>query len=88
MRYVLIFLTLLTTSAQAQVSIYGHDRTYLGNLSANKYDPNSVSNPYGTYGSKYSPKSINNPYSKWGSKYSPYSVTNPYAISSPKLFGQ
>ena len=35
------------------------DGTYLGNLSGNKYAPNSVSNPYGQYGSKYSPKSMN-----------------------------
>ena len=34
-----------------------------GKLNANKYDPESVSNPYGKYGSKYSPNSINNPYS-------------------------
>lgn len=37
---------------------------FLGNLSNNKYDPNSVSNPYGQYGSKYSADSINNPYGK------------------------
>ena len=35
---------------------------YLSNLSTNKYDPNSTSNPYGQYGSQYSPDSINNPY--------------------------
>lgn len=37
-------------------------QTYLGDLSANKYDPNSVSNPYGQYGSKYSPTSARNSY--------------------------
>ena len=56
---------------------------YLGKLSSNKYDPDSVSNPYGTYGSKYSSKSINNPYGKYGSKYSNYSVNNPYATEAP-----
>jgi len=35
---------------------------YRGNLNGNKYDPNSISNPYGRYGSKYSPDSLNNPY--------------------------
>jgi hypothetical protein len=54
-------------------------RKYLGNLNANSYDPNSVSNPYGRYGSPYSPDSINNPYGQYGSPYSPNSVTNPYA---------
>ena len=35
---------------------------FLGNLSANPYDPNSTSNPYGPYGSRYNPKSATNPY--------------------------
>lgn len=39
---------------------------YLGELSADRYAPDSVSNPYGAYGSRYSPTSINNPYSPYG----------------------
>jgi hypothetical protein len=35
---------------------------YRGNLNGNRYDPNSISNPYGRYGSEYSSESINNPY--------------------------
>ena len=37
----------------------------------------SVSNPYGRYGSKYSPDSINNPYGA-GSRYRHDSPNNPY----------
>lgn len=40
--------------------------TYLGELSANRYAPDSTSNPYGRYGSVYSPDSINNPYGSHG----------------------
>lgn len=40
--------------------------TYLGELSANRYAPDSVSNPYGRFGSRYSPTSVNNPYSPYG----------------------
>ena len=58
------------------------DGKYLGNLNANSYDPNSVSNPYGRYGSQYSPDSINNPYGQYGSPYSPNSVNNPYATGA------
>ena len=64
------------------------DGTYLGDLSANKYAPNSTSNPYGTYGSKYSSKSINNPYGKYGSKYSNKSANNPYATQAPRIYGR
>ena len=61
------------------------DGKYLGNLSANKYDLNSTSNPYGRYGSKYSPDSINNPYGQYGSKYSNKSANNPYATKPPMI---
>ena len=64
------------------------DGTYLGNLNNNRYDPNSVSNPYGRYGSKYSSESINNPYSEYGSRYSNKSSNNPYATQSPRIYGQ
>jgi len=50
---------------------------YRGKLSANPYDPDSTSNPYGRYGSPYSPDSITNPYGA-GNPYSPTSPTNPY----------
>ena len=77
------------TVASAQYNPYGNSSNsprlyapngqYLGNLNSNQYDPNSVANPYGQYGSQYSPNSINNPYGQYGSQYSPNSVRNPYA---------
>lgn len=66
--------------------LIGDDGKYLGRLNSNKYDPESVSNPYGRYGSPYSPDSINNPYGKYGSPYSPYSVSNPYTSNAPKIY--
>lgn len=45
-------------------SIYSNQGKYLGNLNSNRYDQNSVSNPYGRYGSRYSSDSINNPYGR------------------------
>lgn len=45
-------------------SIYSNQGKYLGNLNSNPYDPNSVSNPYGRYGSTYSSDSPNNPYGR------------------------
>ncbi len=57
--------------------LYDSQGSYRGNLNANPYDPNSVANPYGTYGSQYSPNSTNNPYGA-GSPYRQDSPTNPY----------
>lgn len=82
-----ISLILFTTAAQSAPPILVDPKTgkYLGTLSNNRYDPDSVSNPYGHYGSKYSPDSINNPYGQYGSKYSPDSPNNPYATSPPVI---
>lgn len=44
--------------------IYDSQGQYRGNLNSNQYDPNSIANPYGRYGSPYSNDSLNNPYSR------------------------
>lgn len=82
-----ICLILFTTAAQSGPPILIDPKTgkYLGTLSNNRYDPNSVSNPYGQYGSKYSPDSINNPYGQYGSRYSPDSPNNLYTTSPPAI---
>lgn len=73
--------------AQNAPRIYSGDGQgkYLGRLSANPYDKDSISNPYGKYGSQYSQDSVNNPYGKYGSPYSPYSANNPYATKAPVI---
>ena len=53
---------------------------YLGNLSANEYDPNSTANQYGA-GSPYSSNSVTNEFGLYGSPYSNQSATNPYATA-------
>lgn len=57
--------------------MYDSQGGYHGNLNANPFDPNSVANPYGRYGSPYSPDSVLNPYGA-GSPYRQDSPTNPY----------
>lgn len=57
--------------------IYAPDGKYLGNLNNNRFDPDSVSNPYGRYGSKFSGESINNKFGTYGNRYSPQ-YSNPY----------
>ena len=56
---------------------------YLGALSSNPYDQDSVSNPHGKNGSQYSKDSINNPVGEYGSPYSDKSINNPYATNPP-----
>jgi hypothetical protein len=66
----------LAGSAQAQIGLYDSQGTFHGYWNSNPYDPNSIANPYGRYGSPYSPDSINNPFSPWGNPYSSEGVGN------------
>lgn len=58
-------------------------KTYLGKLSTNIYDTDSIYNEYGNYGSKYQSDSIWNTYGDYGSKYSSTSAFNKYASDPP-----
>ena len=66
--------------------IYASDGTYLGKLSSNRYDQESISNPYGRYGNPYG-NTLANPYSKYGSPYSTESWMNPYTQHAPSIYG-
>ncbi len=66
--------------------LYDSRGNFRGNLNSNQYDPNSVANPYGRYGSEYSPDSINNPYGA-GGQYNSDSPYNPYG-SGMGIYGQ
>lgn len=61
---------------------------YLGRLSDNPYEVDSIANPYGRYGSPYSADSINNPFGEFRNEYGIHSVRSRYANgdNSPKLY--
>jgi|GEM_PF-2675538 len=81
---VVLILAFAPSTSQANPPVLvAEDGTFLGVDSANPFDLNSTSNPFGTYGSEYSATSINNPYSLYGSEYSTESATNPYLVSEP-----
>ena len=58
------------------------DETFLGKVSRNKYDHESIANKYG-YGSRYRSDSIFNNYGKYGGRYGKYSPFNPYSTQPP-----
>ena len=71
MRAIIIAMMLSISAAHADPPhlVDGKTGKYLGDLSGNRYDPDSTSNPYGRYGSKYSADSINNPYGQLRLKF-------------------
>ena len=66
------------------LSVHAED---LGELSANPFNPDSTSNPFGA-GSPFKPDGLNNPFSPYGSHFSNQSATNPYATDAPRLYDQ
>lgn len=68
--------------------IYGADGTYLGKMTANSLDPDSISNPFGRYGNQYNANCVNNPYGRYGSPHSTFSANNPYSTNAPRVFGE
>ena len=76
---------LATILLAVPVVAFAQSGQYLGNLSANPYDPDSTSNRFGA-GSPYNPDSINNEFGQYGSPFSNKSATNPYATNPPKLY--
>ena len=75
--YFLLFLFL--------ISPLSADARYLGRLSANRFNADSTSNPFGA-GSRFRSDSINNQFGEYGSRFSNKSVNNPYATDAPKLY--
>lgn len=71
-----------------QAQLWANDGQFLGVLSSNQYDPNSICNPNGIYGSSWSATSIGAEYSVYGSKYGAYSPYNPYCVNPPAIFYQ
>ena len=89
MKTALLAVLLIATPVLAGPPILVDRQTgkYLGNLSANQFDPDSTSNAFGRYGSPFSPDSIRNEFGRYGSPYSNESANNPYATSAPMIIG-
>lgn len=75
------------SSTNYPYSVYSYDgRTYLGDLTLNDSDENSIWNTEGQYGSPDSLTSIFNSYSIYGSANSMFSAFNDNASSPPIIF--
>ncbi|OPG91292.1 hypothetical protein B2I21_34915 [Chryseobacterium mucoviscidosis] len=70
----------------SELKLYSNDgKEFLGTISTNSYDSDSIFNKYGNYGSSYSTTSITNKYGTYGGEYSNESAYNKYATKPPIL---
>lgn len=58
---------------------------FLGAVSSNRYNDDSICNPYGAYGNRYSDLSVLDRYGPYGDRYSETSAFNPRASEPPVL---
>lgn len=67
--------------------IYGGEQNdiYLGCLTCDKFDSDSIWNKFGLYGSKFNSESVWNKYGKYGGSFSDYSPFNKFARNPPVL---
>ena len=66
--------------------IAADDGKFIGRITTNKYDSDSILNDYGDHGSEYSSDSIFNDYGSYGSEYSGESAFNDMASSPPRVY--
>ncbi|GIO13579.1 hypothetical protein J19TS2_31340 [Cohnella xylanilytica] len=67
-------------------SLYSYDgKTYLGKITSNSFDTDSVFNEFGTYGSKFSTSSIWDEFGDYGSSFSNTSAFNKLASQPPAI---
>ena len=73
-------------SGKGESYIIAHDGTYLGKLTSNDFDTDSLLNDFGPYGNEFSPKSIFNEFGTYGSEFSSQSPFNEFTSTPPKIF--
>lgn len=66
--------------------IIANDNEYLGKLTSNEFDSDSLLNQFGPYGNEFSPKSIFNEFGTYGSEFSSLSPFNEFTSTPPQIF--
>jgi len=61
------------------------DGQLLGKVNKNRFDPESLSNEFGPYGSQFQPRSIFNQFGNYGNPFSHYSPFNSFTHTAPKF---
>jgi len=66
--------------------LIANDNQFLGKISKNQFDSDSINNQFGTYGSEFSLYSIFNQFGTYGSEFSSLSPFNKFTSTPPKIY--
>jgi len=73
-------------SKKGESYIIANDGQYLGKLTSNEFDHDSLLNEFGPYGSEFSTTSVFNEFSDYGSEFSTLSPFNEFSTTPPKIY--
>jgi hypothetical protein len=76
----------LSCAAVEGASIFAQDGKYIGKITWNSFDQDSIGNTFGLYGSEFSNTSIFNSFSQYGSEFSTLSAFNLLATRPPIVY--
>ncbi|WP_109699670.1 hypothetical protein [Chitinophaga deserti] len=66
--------------------IIANDGQFLGKLTSNEFDNDSLLNEFGPFGSEFSPTSIFNEFGTYGSEFSGMSPFNEFSSTPPRIY--
>ncbi|WP_409479752.1 4-fold beta flower protein [Pseudobdellovibrio sp. HCB154] len=67
-------------------TIVAPNNAYLGKITTNKFDQESILNKFSPYGNRYSQQSIFNEYCPYGGNYGQFSPLNKYSTTPPAIY--
>lgn len=68
-----------------RATLVANDGAYLGTVSSNQNNPDSICNRYRAFGSEYSSTSVRNRYSQYGSEYTNQGAYNKDTSTPPAI---
>lgn len=81
LRVAIVSFALLATAQSS------HGDEYLGNLSGNQFDGESINNEFAPINNPYNANSLTNRFGPYGNHFSPYSPYNRFSTNGPAIYG-
>jgi hypothetical protein len=78
--------TLTVRDIDGKATLLANDGTYLGKVSSNQFEYESICNNFGPYGNPFAYVSIRNTFGPYGNPYSSTSIRNQFTSTPPGIF--
>lgn len=75
----------LTLDHLEGAALYAADNAYLGKISRNRFDSESLANAFSTYGNQFNPNSVFNQFGPYGNPFSQLSPYNEFSRTPPRI---